>query len=253
MRTLLVALLLAAALPAGEPATSFSTADDWDLVDGNGLRLGCLAWPIRLPEVARRLGADEAAARAYLAQLDPKLPLLVEQDAEHEVVGLWPVTGELLAKELRLELKLPETAKARETVAFEVKLVNAGRAPHRVVRPNDGSESGWREPEVVFEMEVDGAWVRAGKPGRCGIFAHDWHKDVLTLGPGEALPLEAYLPPNYSFDLTQPGKVRLRALYIYRGGFMARAPDKKPDPGPMGKTPPFTLVSNVAEVELTAP
>jgi hypothetical protein len=250
MRTLLVALALATALPAGEKEPVFSTADDWDVVDGDRLRLGCIAWPVRVPELARRLEVDEAAARAYLTKLDPKLPLLVEQDAELAVVGLWPLTGELLARELRLELELPDKAQAREPLAFEVKLVNAGRAPHRVVRPRDGSESAWREPEVVFEMEVDGRWVRAGKPPRCGLFAEDWHEDVLALKPGEALPIDAYVPPSFSFDLTKPGKVKLRALYIYRAGATARAPNAKPDPGPMGKVPPFTLVSNVAEVRL---
>jgi len=42
----------------------------------------------------------------------------------------------------------------------------------------------------------------------------------------------------------------VRAVHVYRGGFMARAKDEKPDPGPMGKTPPFTLVSEPVEVEL---
>jgi hypothetical protein len=33
---------------------------------------------------------------------------------------------------------------------------------------------------------------------------------------------------------------------------MERAPDEKPDPGPMGKTPPFTLVSEPVEVAVGA-
>jgi hypothetical protein len=252
MRTAIpLLLLLGGALLAAPEPPRFSVVDDWE-IHGDTLVLGCIGWPIRLAEVARRLEMKEDAARAYVTGLDPKLPLLVQQDAQGAVVGLRQVTAELLAKELRIELTAAKSAKAGGPVAFEAKLVNGGKAAHRVVRPNDGSESGWREPEIYFEREVDGEWVRGGKPGRCGMFATEWQKDITELKPGEKLPLEGYLPPEMSFDLSKPGKVKLRAVYVYRGGYMERAPDEKPDPGPMGKTPPFTLVSEPVEVAVGA-
>lgn len=248
MRTALALILLGGALLAA-PEPRFSVVDEWE-IHGDTLVLGCIGWPIRLAEVARRLEMKEDAARAHVSSLDPKLPLLVEQDDEGSVVGVWQLTEERLRKELRVELTMAKTAKAGEPVTFEVKLVNAGKAVHRIVKPNDGSESGWREPEIFLEREIDGKWVRGNKPGRCGMFAQDWKKDIIDLKPGEALPLEGYLPPEMSFDLSKPGKVRVRAVYIYSGGRMARAPDGKLDPGPMGKTPPFTLVSEPVEIEL---
>lgn len=243
---ILCLLALATALVAA-PAPQFLVVDDWG-IHGNDLRIGCRGWPIRIDEVAKRLEMKEDAARAFLKGLDSALPLLVEQEAGKAVVGVWQVTPDLLASELRLELKLPKTTKAGERFDFEVNLVNGGEAAHRVVRPNDGSESGWREPLVRFEMEVGGRWVPAPSPPRCGLYAEDWHRDVLVLGAGESLKLDGYLPPYFSFDLKEPGKVRLRAVYEYAGG-RAKA-GKEPDPGPMGKTPPFRLVSDAVEMEL---
>jgi len=243
----LLALIALATPLLARPAPEFSVVDDWG-IHGNDLRIGCLGWPIRVDEVAKRLEMKEDAARAYLDGLDTALPLLVEQEAGKAVVGVWQVTADLLAKDLRLELELPKTTKAGERFDFAVKLVNGGKAAHRVVRPNDGSESGWREPLVRFEMEVGGRWVPAGNPPRCGNYASNWHRDVMVLGAGDSLKLDGYLPPYFSFDLKKPGKVKLRAVYEYAGGRSKAG--KKPDPGPMGKTPPFRLVSKAVEVEL---
>jgi hypothetical protein len=178
----------------------------------------------------------EDAVRGYLGSLDPKLPLVVEQDAANSVLGVWLVTPELLAKELRVELTMAKAAKAGDAVAFEAKLVNGGNAVHRVVKPNDGSESGWREPEIFFEREVDGKWVRGSKPGRCGMFAQDWKKDIVELKPGEALPLDGYLPRR-CFDL-RPTDATAPILYRRRCG----AGRRSPTPGPMERRR-FTLVS----------
>jgi hypothetical protein len=183
------------------------------------------------------LKQDDVAA--YLRGLDPKLPLLVRHVAG-QVSCVWQLSEERLRKDLRLEM----------TPALAVRLVNTGSVVHRVVKPNDGSESGWREPEIYFEREVDGKWVRGGKPGRCGMFATDWQKDIVDLRPGESLLLEGYLPPDQALGLAKPLKARVRAVYVYRGGYLHHGEDDKPDPGPMGKTPPFTLVSEPVEVEI---
>ena len=249
MRTFLACLLIAGAVPA-MPWVQFNVVDRWRIDDAKlfaTARAGQVdgdkpeerAWSISVPELARRLEIKEDAVPVYLRGLDPKLPLLVEYAAGKYVCGIWPLAEERLRKELRVEL----------TPALEVKLVNAGKAVHRVVKPNDGSESGWREPEIYFEREVDGKWVRGGKPGRCGMFATEWQKDVVDLKPGESIPLEGYLPLDLSFGLAKGTKAKLRAVYVYAGG-RSRDPDEKPDPGPMGKTPPFTLFSEPVEVEV---
>jgi hypothetical protein len=251
MRILLACLLIAGALPA-MPWVRFNVVDEWRIegkkltatarpgqIDGD--KPGERVWSISIPDVARNLGVKEEEVAAYLRGLDPKLPLLVEYgDNAYFVAGVWSLSEERMQKELRLEL----------SPTLEVKLVNAGKAVHRVVRPNDGSESGWREPEIHFEREVDGKWVRGGRPGRCGLYAHEWQKDIVDLKPGEALPLEGYLPLDTSFGLAKPFKVKVRAVYAYRGGLGSKGGEAKPEPGPMGKTPPFTLFSEPVEIEI---
>lgn len=249
MRTLVACLLLAGLLFAKPPDPPF-LADDWR-IEGGALHFERLDLPgepawrslsIDVAELARRLEIKEEAVPEYLRGLDPKLPILVVPGfyKTKSVVGIWSLTEERLRKELRIEL----------SPSLEVKLVNAGKWTHRVVKANDGSESGWREPEIFFEREIEGKWVRGGKPGRCGMFATEWRKDIVDLKPGESIPLEGYLPLDMAFGLAKGTKAKLRAVYVYRGGYRARAEDEKPDPGPMGKTPPFTLFSEPVEVEV---
>ncbi len=240
---LLACLLLAGPALARSEAPFF--ADDWR-IEGTTLHVRRLGvekpdWTPRSIDVAglaRGLGIKEEAVPEYLKGLDPKLPILVQSLEKVGVVGIWSLTEERLRKELRLELS-PD----------RVTLVNRGMWTQRVVKPNDGSESGWREPEIYFEREVDGKWVRGGKPGRCGMYAHDWQKDIVELGPGEALPLEGYLPLDMAFGLAKPFKVKVRAVYVYRGGHGSRGADGELKPGAMGKMPAFTLVSEPVEVE----
>jgi len=247
MRILLACLLLAAPVLAKPPEAPF-IADDWQ-IEGDTLHFERLlsGEPVRTSlsinraELARRLEIKEEAVPEYLKGLDPKLPIIIEPGfyKTRSVVCIWSVTEEQLRRDLHLEL----------TPTLEVKLVNAGKAVHRVVKPNDGSESGWREPEIYFEREVEGKWVRGGKPGRCGMYAHDWQKDIVELAPGRVLPLEGYLPLDMAFGLAKPYKVKVRAVYVYRGGHGSKGVHGELKPGAMGKTPPFTLVSEPVEVE----
>ncbi len=250
MRILLASLLVVSVAPA-MPWVRFNVVDEWR-IEGRNLRATARAgqidgenpservWEIRTPDVAKSLAIKEEEVAAYLKGLDPRLPLLVEYgDNAYFVAGVWCLSAERMRKELRVEL----------SPTLEVKLMNAGKAVHRVVKPNDGSESGWREPEIFLEREVDGKWVRGGKPGRCGLYAHDWQEDIVDLKPGEALPLEGYLSVEMSFGLAKPYKAKVRAVYVYRGGHLSKAGDGEPDPGAMGKTPPFTLVSEPVEID----
>jgi hypothetical protein len=254
MRTFLVSILFAGALLA-KPQPTLEVVESWR-IEGSTLHVTKsadggkpveLAFEIDMAELTKKLEMKEEAVPGYLRGLDRKLPLLVEYGFHKKpkvVVGIWSITGERLQTQLRLELSVGKDG------ALAARLVNAGSAVHRVVRPNDGSESGWREPEIYLEREVDGKWERGSKPGRCGLYANDWHRDVVDLKPGETLALEGYLPPAMSFDLPKKGKARLRAVYVYGGGQVGRTKGEKLDPGPMGKTPPFTLVSEPVEVHL---
>lgn len=245
MRIVLACLLLAGpALARGEAPF---VADDWR-IEGTTLHFVPLdlkkpewsARGIHVPGLARGLEIKEEAVPEYLKSLDPKLPILVQSWEKTGVVGIWSLTEERLRRELRLDLS-PDLA---------VTLVNRGSWKQRVVKPNDGSESGWREPEIYFEREVEGKWVRGGKPGRCGMYAHDWHKDIVDLTPGSVLPLEGYLPLDMAFGLAKPFKVKVRAVYVYRGGHGSKNAEGELNPGPMGNTPAFTLVSEPVEVEI---
>ena len=176
--------------------------------------------------------------RKYLAGLDRKLPLLVETVALKKggarfVAGAWPLTAERIAKSLRLEI-----VQAKD--GLKVRLRNAGKAPMRVVRPDDGSEAGMREPTVYFAARRGKAeWKRGGPLPRCGLFAPNRPADVVELKPGASLEIGApFLPPHLTFDLKTPGRVDIRAHYAYKAGLPA-----------MGKTPAFELVS--APVTLT--
>jgi hypothetical protein len=245
MRNVLLVCLLLAGPVLAKPEVRF-TADDWR-IEGTTLHFRLdlpesdwNALPIDVAGLARRLEIKVEAVPAYLKGLDSRLPILVEPGYKTGVLGIWSLTEERLRKELRLEL----------SPTLGVKLVNAGKVVLRVVKPNDGSESGWREPEIYFEREVDGKWVRGAKPGRCGLYARDWQNDIVYLNPGEALALEGYLPVDMSFGLARPFKAKVRAVYVYRGGLGSKGGDAKPEPGPMGKMPPFTLFSEPVEIDL---
>ncbi|MFT7622289.1 MAG: hypothetical protein ACI9WU_001457 [Myxococcota bacterium] len=92
-------------------------------------------------------------------------------------------------------LKTPDTVEPGAQIKLEAHLVNHSRTiTHRVVRPGDGSEVAWREPYVFYSAEADsgdGVWRPVAKRpgGRCGLYDHDWPKDVLDLKPGERMQI----------------------------------------------------------------
>lgn len=252
MRLFLLACLLFPARAVAQPHPP-SVADEWR-IEGTML-LYTRRVPIGREDAARpeslaidaltlasRLGIKPEAVADYMKGLDPSLPILVEPGGckTSSVIGIFQLTEERLRKDLRLEL----------SPTLECRLVNAGNWTHRVVKPGDGSESGWREPEVYLEREVDGTWVRGNKPGRCGLYAHDWQRDVLDLRPGEAIAIHGFVEPGMAFGLAAPSKAKVRAVYAYRGGRASKGREVEPKPGPMGRTPVFTLVSEPVEIEI---
>lgn len=162
--------------------------------------------------------------------------------------------------QLRVTLERPGYVLwANEELHAAVTLVNTSKtATHVVVKSNDGSEVGWREPHVYWEATIDRG---DGKPvpvwpkrqDRCGLFPFDWPKDAAALKPGGQMALEwERLPP----DFQQPGRVKLRARYSYAAGRsgagrVERWPDERL--GLMAGVPAFELVSAPVEFDVVRP
>jgi hypothetical protein len=134
----------------------------------------------------------------------------------------------------------------------------SGKAPPVwVVKPGDGSEVGWREPWVRFEVEQntpgpDGvvAWVRLGEPqlGRCGLYDPNWEKDAVALAAGESIPLKDWLPdPAQAFGL-KAGTYRVTVRYQFRGGATKGHIPASTPPKVMVGVAPYEVVSKPIEL-----
>jgi len=167
---------------------------------------------------------------------------------------------------LKLQAVLGANAPAEflpgQAIPFGMQLVNASRTrAYPVVKPGDGSESGWREPHVYYAAErlaADGRWTRLDPVpiGRCGLYDGNWQKDVVTLKPGDSLPLKDWLlPPSSAFEFQQAGRYRIRAHYAYRGGQAGKGAASRPadDLGGMKGVEPFEIVSAPIEIAVKRP
>jgi hypothetical protein len=133
-----------------------------------------------------------------------------------------PVTRQQIEADLRIhvEFKGDKTMQAGTLPLVSATLVNTSKkVTHRVIKPGDGSDVGWREPHVYWTATIDrgdGKWVDVPKAdyGRCGLFGGDWPKSAIRLAPGEKIPLNQ--EPLLEFQ--QAGRVRLRAHYSYEEG-----------------------------------
>ncbi len=118
----------------------------------------------------------------------------------------------------------PRQVEADSTWPTAATLVNRGERERWLVRPNDGSDQGWREPHVFYSAEMEsapGVWQPVplrDDLSRCGNYATDWYSDVTSLAPGAAMKLEWMDDPGRSFDFGASGHVRLYAHYEYDGG-----------------------------------
>ena len=136
-------------------------------------------------------------------------------------------------------------------------LVNTSKTvTHRVVRPGDGSEVGWREPYVYWTATVD---CGDGKPvplpetdyARCGLFSWDWQKDAIRLEPGAKLPLNSFQLLTFQ----RAGRVHLCAHYAYREGKgpQSRSPIEPGKRGLMVGVPSFEIISAPVVFDVVRP
>ncbi|MEI7835391.1 MAG: hypothetical protein WCK05_03170 [Planctomycetota bacterium] len=167
---------------------------------------------------------------------------------------------------LRLQAVLAAGAPAEflpgQAIPFEVELINPSRTrEYTVIKPGDGSESGWREPHVYYAAErfaPEGRWTPlAPAPiDRCKLFDRQWQKDVVTLKPGESLALKEWRPsPSSVFEFQQAGRYRIRVHYAYRGGQAHKGAASRPaeDLGGMKGVEPFEIVSDPVEISVNRP
>ncbi len=169
------------------------------------------------------------------------------------------VTKEQIEADLKLVPKVVGETRVIEAGTqphVEFTLVNTSKTrTHKVVKPGDGSECGWRDPWVHVTAEqrgVDGKWaaLERNSYGRCGLYDADWPKDVIDLKPGEELSLKNWYSPH-RFEFQYPGKVRLTGHYEYRavGG---KGGKERPDAdrGRMAGVPLFAVHSEPVEFEV---
>jgi hypothetical protein len=143
---------------------------------------------------------------------------------------------------------------------LEPVLVNRGSNTHWVVRSNDGSEAGWREPHVFYTVDLEtspGVWqpVERARVGRCGLYATDWYADAAPLAAGERMSLEWFDDPSRMFVYPRGGLVRVVAHYEYDGGAkgsFGRGANAVKDQMPAGlaDVPAFALASEPIELRL---
>lgn len=173
-------------------------------------------------------------------------------DSQFKVISIVrtddPSMKERIESDLRLQVELAEpktllVGSPRWMAATT--LINTSKtASHRVVKPGDGSEVGWREPYIYWTATIDRG---DGKPmpvpqiryRRCGLFAWDWPKDVILLKPGDKLELSTW--PMLEFQ--QTGRVSLQAHYAYRGGKLGWSDSEPEKLGLMATVPPFEIIS----------
>ena len=129
---------------------------------------------------------------------------------------------------------------------------------HWVVRTGDGSEMSWREPSVWLTAEADTGTgfqpVDRGEMGRCGMYDHDWPKDVVELKPGGKMELSWLPSVTWSLDLPNNGKVKVRLHYAWQRPGVRRS-GIKPESvdSPIKNVAPYEIISAPLELTMKSP
>ncbi|MCI0701413.1 MAG: hypothetical protein L0241_10065 [Planctomycetia bacterium] len=177
-----------------------------------------------------------------------------------------PQPGAVTKEQIEADLKLVPFVVGKERIIeagtqpfIHFKLVNTSKTrTHKVVKPGDGSEVGWRDPWVHVTAEqrtVEGKWSAMQKLsyGRCKLFDYDWPKDVIELKPGEELVLKDWYDPGH-WEFQFPGKVRLIGHYEYRAvGGKNGKPRPDAERGAMAGVPRFAIHSEPVEFTVVRP
>lgn len=176
------------------------------------------------------------------------------------LISLLCLGGRPWEDSLRLDLQAagPSTAQYQDRIDMKISMTNLSQSALEFVKPGDGSESGWREPLILYsaEKKVEGQWraLERHQPRRCGLYNPAWHDDFVKLKPGNTLSIGDWVPgPEAYFDLS-PGLYRFRVHYDY-----AQGQHGKGESGVSGaqwlrpelrRIPAFQLVSNPVEITI---
>ena len=151
-----------------------------------------------------------------------------------------------------MQLASPDTSlSVKEPVQVKVTITNHGKMPVTLVRPGDGSESGWRTP--IVNWSVLEAGDKANHPAepvpeggpRCGNMNPLQADEVFDLAPGASKELTGWV---YLEPFARPGQYRVVFLYAnrpsltWKGGALGHD-----DPAAMKRvriSTPCSLVSN---------
>lgn|GEM_PF-4397855 len=94
--------------------------------------------------------------------------------------------------------------------------------------------------------------MEAALTGRCGMFDHDWVKDIVALAPGESLDLHTWIPdPSRVLALDEVGTIRIRMHYTSM--LSKGTPGGGVGPHPMSGLAPFEIVSNPVAITVASP
>jgi hypothetical protein len=149
-----------------------------------------------------------------------------------------------LVEELAIELRADTPVIRRgETPRFTAHLVNRSVRPTTVVLPGDGSSDGWRTPVVRWSPPLQ-------LGGRCGNINALKAEEVITLGPGQRVPLGWLGRPTLAGAGAHKVSVELEHIPDLQ---WSGIPLGKHDPGAMQKIrlrEGFRAVSNVVEVQV---
>jgi hypothetical protein len=165
--------------------------------------------------------------------------------------------------EIKLSIVGPSEIRSSDPIELRAELKNRGLSERWLVKPDDGSSMGWREPYVFYSVKFEaepGVWVDAPKErfGRCGNYDVRWDEDLVALPPGGVMPIEReILPIGYNFDTQAAGRYRVTAYYKYTGGAEGRGlfsfGEAVEVPPELFGTPTFEVASNPVEFTVTRP
>jgi hypothetical protein len=208
------------------------------------------------PRSPEEIAAEDAALSALFAAEEAGLPTGDELRRARERIE----------RDLELVMTMEGGRRvfvANQEIPVRVSVTNRAWTQHWLVKPDDGSEMGWREPYVFYTAQREvapGVWqdVPRQSVSRCGNYDVQWDEDITALLPGASLSLDPrWLTPDRALDLEAAGKVRLYAHYQYSagqerdgdffGGSAVHVPRE------LEGVPPFELVSAPLEIEIQRP
>ena len=110
---------------------------------------------------------------------------------------------------ISVQVKAPEVVHVGDTGGWKVTVKNEGKEAIALVKAGDGSDCGWRTPQVAWLVQLQSefkktpAWPEAREVARCGNINALKADEVVDLKAGESMDVGDYL---YGLDFPKAGK-----------------------------------------------